>query len=365
MKRIFSYIIGLLIFSTFLCEGGGIVAWKDQSFHEDSMAQIATYSRRKLSGNEGVFNVNGKDIYLPANLYWCIDIPNSLPQELSNSVQYEMLLKQKYEMGVFRKRFPKSSAILDPWLKQLQEYQQKYDSGQYFVDWEWISKATYAKRQKSENLARTQRRAELQKKEEFAKKKFLVAPKSKLQPQTLPSNHGKEENRDETVSDAPSVIMRTNASDKESEFFTPKEKLLGSGKYREQAKANDAESQYEVGMDHVLGYNKCPSNRKTAEDWYRKAAERGYAEAQCALGLSLIANSYDAPSQEKKKQAAELFRKAAEQGHAGGEYCMGICYEFGLGIPKDREVAQKWYLQAEKQCHPLAKKALNKLKSNK
>ena len=31
----------------------------------------------------------------------------------------EMLLKQKYEMGVFRKRFPKSSAILDPWLKRL------------------------------------------------------------------------------------------------------------------------------------------------------------------------------------------------------------------------------------------------------
>lgn len=158
MKRIFFYIVGLLVFSTFLCEGAGIVAWKDQSFHQDSMAKIATYSRRKLSGNEGVFNVNGKDIYLPASLYWCIDIPNSLPQELSDSTQYEMLLKQKYEMSVFLKRFPKSSNILDPWLKKLQEYQQKYDSGQYLVDGAWMEKAVYEQQQAELREKRKQRR---------------------------------------------------------------------------------------------------------------------------------------------------------------------------------------------------------------
>jgi hypothetical protein len=141
MKRVFSYIIGLSVFSTLLCEGAGIVAWKDQAFHEDSMAKIATYSRRKLSGNKGIFNVKGKDIYLPENLYWYIDIPNGLPSELSDSVQYEMLLKQKYEMGVFRKRFPKSSAILDPWLKRLQEYQDNYDSGKCFVNGVWMEKS--------------------------------------------------------------------------------------------------------------------------------------------------------------------------------------------------------------------------------
>ena len=158
MKRIFFYTVGLSVFSIFLCEGAGIVAWKDQSFHEDSMAKIVTYSRRKLSGNEGVFNVNGKDIYLPASLYWCIDIPNSLPQELSDSTQYEMLLQQKYEMGVFLKRFPKSSAILDPWLKQLQEYQDNYDSGKYFVDGVWMEKAVYEQQQAELREKRKQRR---------------------------------------------------------------------------------------------------------------------------------------------------------------------------------------------------------------
>ena len=157
MKRVFSYIIGLSVFSTLLCEGAGIVAWKDQAFHEDSMAKIATYSRRKLSGNKGIFNVKGKDIYLPENLYWYIDIPNGLPSELSDSVQYEMLLKQKYEMGVFRKRFPKSSAILDPWLKRLQEYQDNYDSGKRFVNGVWMGKSACEQQQAAQREKRNQR----------------------------------------------------------------------------------------------------------------------------------------------------------------------------------------------------------------
>ncbi len=170
MKRIFSYIIGLSVFSTLLCEGAGIVAWKERAFHEDSMAKIATYSRRKLSGNKGIFNVKGKDIYLPENLYWYIDIPNGLPSEFSDSFQYEMLLKQKYEMGVFRKRFPKSSAILDPWLKRLQEYQDNYDSGKRFVNGVWMEKSAYEQQQAALREKRNQRRLQEEQKRKEADK---------------------------------------------------------------------------------------------------------------------------------------------------------------------------------------------------
>lgn len=170
MKRIFSYIIGLSVFSTLLCEGAGIVAWKEQAFHDDSMAKIATYSRRKLSGNKGVFNVKGKDIYLPENLYWYIDIPNGLPSEFSDSFQYEMFLKQKYEMGVFRKRFPKSSAILDPWLKRLQEYQDNYDSGKRFVNGVWMEKSAYEQQQAARREKRNQRRLQEEQKRKEADK---------------------------------------------------------------------------------------------------------------------------------------------------------------------------------------------------
>lgn len=134
------------------------------------MAKIATYSRRKLSGNKGIFNVKGKDIYLPENLYWYIDIPNGLPSELSDSVQYEMLLKQKYEMGVFRKRFPKSSAILDPWLKRLQEYQDNYDSGKRFVNGVWMGKSACEQQQAAQREKRNQRRLQEEQKRKEADK---------------------------------------------------------------------------------------------------------------------------------------------------------------------------------------------------
>ena len=134
------------------------------------MAKIATYSRRKLSGNKGIFNVKGKDIYLPENLYWYIDIPNGLPSELSDSVQYEMLLKQKYEMGVFRKRFPKSSAILDPWLKRLQEYQDNYDSGKCFVNGVWMEKSACEQQHAAQREKRNQRRLQEEQKRKEADK---------------------------------------------------------------------------------------------------------------------------------------------------------------------------------------------------
>ena len=134
------------------------------------MAKIATYSRRKLSGNKGIFNVKGKDIYLPENLYWYIDIPMGLPSELSDSVQYEMLLKQKYEMGVFRKRFPKSSAILDPWLKRLQEYQDNYDSGKRFVNGVWMGKSACEQQQAALREKRNQRRLQEEQKRKEADK---------------------------------------------------------------------------------------------------------------------------------------------------------------------------------------------------
>lgn len=55
MKRIFFYIVGLLVFSTFLCEGAGLVAWKQHTFYEDSLAHVSTYSRKRFNGNKEFF----------------------------------------------------------------------------------------------------------------------------------------------------------------------------------------------------------------------------------------------------------------------------------------------------------------------
>ncbi|MGH6931197.1 MAG: tetratricopeptide repeat protein, partial [Dongiaceae bacterium] len=41
--------------------------------------------------------------------------------------------------------------------------------------------------------------------------------------------------------------------------------------------------------------------------------------------------------------AAENFLRAAELGHAGGQAAIGYAYDFGLGVPHDPALAERWY----------------------
>jgi TPR repeat protein len=68
------------------------------------------------------------------------------------------------------------------------------------------------------------------------------------------------------------------------------------------------------------------ASRKTAVEWFRKAAERGYSEAQSDLGWCFD-NGWGVD--ENKEQAAKWYLCAAEQGLAGAQFNMGSCYEYG------------------------------------
>ena len=60
---------------------------------------------------------------------------------------------------------------------------------------------------------------------------------------------------------------------------------------------------------------------KKAAEWYRKAAEQGYAEAQNNLGL-LYAGGRGVAKDEAK--AVEWYRKAAKQGHEAAQYNLSL-----------------------------------------
>jgi TPR repeat protein len=89
---------------------------------------------------------------------------------------------------------------------------------------------------------------------------------------------------------------------------------------------------------------------------FRKAAERGDAEAQYSLGhcyyhsLGVI---------QDKKEAVRWYRKAAEQGHAQAQYILGLCYDVGDGRSKDTEKAIAWYRKAAAQGNDEAIKELS------
>ena len=96
---------------------------------------------------------------------------------------------------------------------------------------------------------------------------------------------------------------------------------------------------YELGID-------CPKDLEKAFYWKKKAAELGYAAAQCGVGLYY----------EKGKgtsidynQAIYWFRKSADQGYSDGQWGLARCYKDGKGVPKDINQAIFWYSKAAEQ----------------
>ena len=52
--------------------------------------------------------------------------------------------------------------------------------------------------------------------------------------------------------------------------------------------------------------------------------------------------------------AAKLFRPLAEKGNAVAQYRIAMMHKMGLGVSKDRKLAQKWSMLAAKQGNPEA-----------
>jgi len=105
------------------------------------------------------------------------------------------------------------------------------------------------------------------------------------------------------------------------------------------AKTGDPAAQFQMGEIYSERY----SNNKDADEWYKRAAEHGYAPAQAELGKRLFEGNGVAKN---GSEAAGWLKKAAEQGNADGHYGLGNCYRFGVGVEKDTEKAVYWLSKA-------------------
>ena len=125
--------------------------------------------------------------------------------------------------------------------------------------------------------------------------------------------------------------------------------LFESGKY-EQAMTyflkQDAQRNAEV-LNHIgymydngLGVGQNP---KLANQWYRKASEKGFPAADFNIGLS-----FESGSGVKKdiNEAIKWYLKAAEQGYPDAESKMGYLTVTGKGVKQDFKQAMQWYRRA-------------------
>ena len=91
--------------------------------------------------------------------------------------------------------------------------------------------------------------------------------------------------------------------------------------------------------------------------YIRMAAERGYAKAQCELGV-MYANGEGVPRDMKK--AFDLFMKAAVQGLAIAQCNVGIAYRVGEGVDKDVNQSFIWLKKSADQGYTEAQFNLGK-----
>jgi TPR repeat protein len=105
----------------------------------------------------------------------------------------------------------------------------------------------------------------------------------------------------------------------------------------------EIEGYYANGLKYERGDN-VTVNYQTAMDWYRKAADTGYAPAELSVGILYMAGR---GTPQDPKQAADWFRKAAEHGlpeaqvQLAGDLLSGVASADGK---PDKVEAMKWLL---------------------
>ncbi|MCH2175326.1 MAG: sel1 repeat family protein [Lentisphaeria bacterium] len=121
--------------------------------------------------------------------------------------------------------------------------------------------------------------------------------------------------------------------------------------YLKAAKAGHVPAMYKLGFCYSAGVG-TELDPETGIIWIRRAAVKGYADAEFFMGHSIMVNPH---SQEADiTDSANWLRKAAIQGHAGANANLGLLYLKGVGVPKNTNLALKHLGQAARKGNTLA-----------
>lgn len=127
------------------------------------------------------------------------------------------------------------------------------------------------------------------------------------------------------------------------------------------AKLGYPPSQFRLGCSYEYGTLGCNIDPKRSIAWYSKAAEKGEPESELALSGWYLTGS-EGILQQSDTEAYLWARRAAEKGLAKAEYALGYFSEVGIGVKPDLEEARRFYLKAAAQKHPKALSRLQEMK---
>lgn len=118
------------------------------------------------------------------------------------------------------------------------------------------------------------------------------------------------------------------------------------------------DAQFYCGWMYEYGQGVTESIEK-AMYWYQKSAQQGYNRARYRIGYTYY---YGKEGYTKNySKAYEWFIKAAEEGYKDAQFYCGWMHEYGQGVTESKEKAVYWYQKSAQQGYNRAKEALARL----
>nr|ODN88655.1 enzyme activator [Cryptococcus depauperatus CBS 7841] len=140
----------------------------------------------------------------------------------------------------------------------------------------------------------------------------------------------------------------------------PHDPNLARELFTQAAQLGYAPAQFKLGQCHEFGHLGCPIDPRRSIGWYTRAAEKGDGEAELALSGWYLTGS-EGVLKQSDKEAYLWGRKAANKGLAKAEYAVGYYTEIGIGVSQDIGTAKRWYMRAAAQQHKRAMQRLTEL----
>ena len=123
-------------------------------------------------------------------------------------------------------------------------------------------------------------------------------------------------------------------------YGVPKDMKKAAEWFTKSANHGSARGNYEIGRLYLDG-DGVAANETLAVKYTRQAAVQGFPEALHLMGLLTFNGKFGV--EQDNVEAERLIRLAAEKGHTGAAHDMGLIYEQGSGVEKDRAESRRWF----------------------
>ncbi|MGO2339364.1 MAG: tetratricopeptide repeat protein [Psychrobacter sp.] len=141
-------------------------------------------------------------------------------------------------------------------------------------------------------------------------------------------------------------------------YYNHKDYAQAYDYYRQAAEDGYASAEQSLGKLYRMGRGVAQSDAEAAK-WFLKAAKQGDVHAQSDLGGMYYQGRGVVQSHE---QALKWTLSAAEQGDSYAQYNVGLIYETGRGVTQSYEKAIEWYQKSADQGNTSAQSKLDYLR---